>query len=59
MPTGRKIYIDELEDIAIVGLARIRVGGSEGDVTSNGICWLPLDENGESGPLEVGAERTS
>ena len=68
--------IDELEDMAAVWLAGIRnqkfacserrAGGSEGDVTSNGICGLPLEresesrfENGKRDPLEVRAARTS
>jgi len=67
---------DELEDIAVVGLARIRdqkfasskwcLSGGEGDVTSNGVCGLPLEresesrfENGKRDPLEVRAARTS
>ena len=73
MPRGKKICINELENIAAVRLARKRDqkftwsgGGSEGDVTSNGIWGLPLErgtefrsENGERNPLEVGAAGTS
>ena len=72
MSTGKKIY-SELENIAAVWLAGIRDqkfvfsdGGNEGDVTSNGICGLPLEwgtkfrsEDGGMDPLEVGAARTS
>ena len=69
-------YIDKLENIAAVGLARFRdqkfacserrFGGSEGDVSTSGICGLPLEresesrfKNGERDPLEVGAARAS
>ena len=57
LPAGKNIYMDELEDIAVVGLARTRdekfacikrcVGGSEGDETSDGICGLPLERGTE------------
>jgi len=67
---------NQLEDVAAVWLTRIRdekfafserrAGGSEGDVTSNGICGFPFErgssyrfENGERDPLEVGAASTS
>jgi hypothetical protein len=68
--------MDELEDIAVIRLARScdeeftcserRVSGSECDVTSSGICRLPLEresesrfENSKGDALEVGAARTS
>jgi len=76
MTLGKEKDLDALEDITIVGLARSRdqkfagikwrLGGGEGNVTSNGVCRLPLEwesqsrfKNGKRNPLEVGTARTS
>ena len=76
MTIGNEKDVDALEDITIVGLARIRhqkfarskwcLGGGEGNMTSNGVCGLPLEwesqssfKNGKRNPLEVRTARSS
>ena len=66
-------YWDELEDIAVIRLARIRdqelgcterrACGSECDGTSNSVSGFPFEyfrfENGKEGAVELGPTRTS